>query len=72
MDIRRKSNFHNINSNKAYISTELANLIYDKVKKNQVLGLATIHHELCKLKIKYLQVEELDKVQEPLLNIINT
>ena len=32
----------------ACISPELANLIYDKVEKNQVLRIKTIKQELCK------------------------
>ena len=34
-----KSTFCVVNSDKAFISTELADLMYGKVEKNQVLGI---------------------------------
>ena len=40
-----KSTFCILNCNKACISTELANLIYDRVGKNQVLRIETIEQE---------------------------
>ena len=43
---------------KVCISAELANLIYDKVEKNQALGIKTIKHKLCRPEVKDLQVEE--------------
>ena len=36
---RSKSNFHNINIDKACILAELANLKYAKIEKYQVLGI---------------------------------
>ena len=55
---------HNVNSDQTYISTELANLIYNKVEKNEVIGIETIQYELCRLEEKYLQVEKLDEIQK--------
>ena len=64
MDNRNKSYFCDVNTDKACILTELANLIYNKVEKNQVHGIETIQHELCQLEVKDLQVEELEEVME--------
>ena len=48
MNNRGESTFCIVNSNKAYTSMVLAYLIYDKVKKNQVLRGETTEQELCK------------------------
>ena len=48
MNNRGKSTFCIVNSNKACISTELANLIYDEVEKYQVHRTRTMKQELCK------------------------
>ena len=47
-----KSAFCIVNSNEACISTDVANLIYSKVEKNQVLRIETIKQQLCKLEKK--------------------
>ena len=48
MNNRDKSLFYILNSNKACISTELVNLIYKKLEKNQELKIETTEQELCK------------------------
>ena len=48
MDISGKSPFCVISSNRACLSTLLANLIYDKIEKKQVLRKETIKQEFCK------------------------
>ena len=63
MKNRDKSNFCIVDSNKACISADLANLIYDKEEKNQVLGIETKKQELCILE-KREQKIKLDKEQD--------
>ena len=48
MENRGKSTFCIVNSNKTYTSTVLADLIYGKVEKNQVLRTESVKQELCK------------------------
>ena len=53
MKYRGRSSFCTVNSNtvnskKVCISTEKANLIYDKIENNEGLGIKTIRQELCK------------------------
>ena len=48
MNSKGKLTFYIVNSDKACISTELADLIYDNIERNQVLRIETIKQELCK------------------------
>ena len=57
MNDRGTSSFCSVNSNKPCVSTKLANLIYDKAKKNQVLRIETIKQELHKPQKKEQQIE---------------
>ena len=51
-----------VNNDKACISTELVDFIYNKVEKNQVLWLQTIQQELCKpQKQEYMELDEKQK-----------
>ena len=61
MNNRSKSTFCIVNSNKVCVSTQLVNLIYDKVERNQVLRIETIKQELCKLEKKESQIKIDDK-----------
>ena len=51
-----------VDSDKACISTKLANLIYDLVEKNQVFRIKTVQQEFCKPEKK--EQIELDEEQE--------
>ena len=62
MDIGSKATAYTENSDKAYFSSMLADLIYDKVEKNQVLRIKTIQQDLNKLEVRGKQ--ELDEEQE--------
>ena len=55
-----KSTFYNVKGNNACISTELANLIHDKVEKNQVLRIDAIEKEE-----KQIELDE-DKEKTPM------
>ena len=62
MNNRGRSSFcfvssNNVNSNKACISTGLANQIYSKVENNEVLRIKTIKQQLCKPEKKEQQKE---------------
>ena len=57
MNNRGKSTFCVINSDKLCISTDLANLIYDRVEKNQLLRIKTLKQELCKPEKNEQQIE---------------
>ena len=50
MNNKGESTFCIANSDKACISTELADLIYEKVETNWVFRIETIQQELCKPK----------------------
>ena len=63
MNNREKSTFCIVNSTKAFIPTELANLIYVKLEKNQVLRIKTIIQELSKPEKREWQIK-LDEEQE--------
>ena len=63
MNSEGKSTFCIVNSDMACISTELANLIYDKSEKNKVLRMETIQQELVKSE-KVEQQIELNKEQD--------
>ena len=63
MNNRGKSSFCTVNSNKACIWTELANLLYNKVENNDVLRIETIEQKLWKPEKREQQLE-LDKKQE--------
>ena len=60
---RGRSTCCTVNSNNACISTELANLIYDKVENNDVLTIETVKQELGKPEKKEQQIE-LDDEEE--------
>ena len=48
MNSKGKPIFCIVNSDKACISTELADLIYDKIEKDQALRIEIIQQDICK------------------------